>query len=186
MAQEDRYRAVAGTADEEDHTGPCLSIFDPVASLVRCEEKYFLCVGEVNSISVGSKTRQRVALNLLPESTVRISYQILHIVPATTDDDPAAKNDWRSSRPLPYTFTVPGILVQPINPPTSLHTSGSPRLLFDSGSLRALASSLRDRLPRMRLRKVPTAKVSADFPYREREGAHHNNLDYRAGRTYLR
>lgn len=151
VAQEDRYKTVAGLADEGEYVGPCLSIFDPVSTLVRCEDKYFLCIGEVNGLSVDSKSRQRVALNLLAESTIRVSYQILHLIPSTTDDDPTAKNDWRSSRPLPYTFTVPGILIQPINPLTSLPTSGTPHLLFDSGSLRALASNLRDRLPRLQL-----------------------------------
>lgn len=174
VAQEGRYPSASTFTymDNEPSEGPFLSIFDPVASLLVCEQKLFLCIGEVNGVSVDSHATERVSLQLLPESTVKITFQVLRLVPASTDDDPSEKNDWRSSRPLPtHRFTAPGFLVRPLNPTASISSdTGTPYLLFDSDSLRILTSALRDSLTRPQLRLVPKAKMCRDFPYREASG----------------
>lgn len=171
VAHKGRYNSIGGLIEPEDHFhGPQISLFDPIATLLLAEDKFFLCIGEVNGISVDSTSRDRIPIYLLPESTVRVSFQALHLAPATAYHDPSERYDWRSSHPLQYQFTVPGSLVQPVNPVASRPTGGPPCLLFDSGSLRALAASLRDRLSRAHLQSVPSAKVTLEFPYREALG----------------
>lgn len=174
VAHEGRYKTMPAWMEAEEPTdGPFLSIFDPIASLLVCEAKLFLCVGEVNELWVDSKSSERVPIRLLPESTIRLSYQVLHLIPATIEDDPTEKHDWRSSRFLSsYNFTIPGFLAQPVNPATSVSTSGSPHLLFDSDSLRALASGLRDRLTHAHTQLIPKVKPGHQFPYREAHGTY--------------
>lgn len=171
VQQEDRYKMKldAETYDIENCDGPCLSILDLIASLVYCEVRLFLAFGEVTDIHIQSSSVSRAPLELLPEDTVHISYQIIHLAPANIERDPTEKHDWCSFRALPHHFkAVPGIMVQPVNPATT--ATGDPHYLFDSGTLRSLASSLYDRLTRSLLLSIPKATTSSDFPYRSSIG----------------
>ncbi len=79
---------------------------------------------------------------LLMEDMTSIMYQLIHLIPATQNDDPSLKNDWRTSSHLqPAYFTAPSRLVQPINPILSM-ADFKPLFLFDSSMLIALADSL--------------------------------------------
>ncbi|KZP23239.1 hypothetical protein FIBSPDRAFT_737825, partial [Athelia psychrophila] len=175
VQQEDRYKTTADaeTYDIECFDGPCLSVLDPIVSLVHCEGKLFLAFGEVTNIHIQSSSIGKVPLELLPENTVRVSYQMILLAPANIEQDPSERHDWCSSRALPYHFkAVPGIMIQPVNPDTSTTSPGDPRYLFDSGTLRSLSSSLQDRLTRSYLLSIPKAAVSSEFPYRSRTGMH--------------
>lgn len=175
VQHEDRYKtnAEAETYDIETFDGPCLSVLDPIVSLVNCEAKLFLAFGEVTDIHIQSSSVRKVPLELLPENTVRISYQIILLTPANVEQDPSEKHDWCSSRALPNHFKgVPGIIIQPVNPATSTSCPGDLHYLFDSGTLRSLSSSLHDRLTRNLLLFIPKAAVSSEFPYGNRIGKH--------------
>lgn len=69
----------------------------PIASLVRCDGRVFLCIGEVNDITVDNQHTDHVGVEYLTEPTVFVSFQLLFIVPANVDDDPNLKHDWRWS-----------------------------------------------------------------------------------------
>ena len=98
---------------------PCLLIQEPIATLVRCEDKIFLCIGEVNNLKLDSQSVEQLGLDILVEQTVTVSYQVLRLIPATSTDDPDLKYYWRSCSMQEMTFSVPGRLVQPINPAVS-------------------------------------------------------------------
>ena len=71
----------------------------PIASLVRYDGHVFLCIGEVNDITVDNHHTGHVAVEYLTEPSVFISYQVLFIVPAKVEDDPGLKHNWQWSVP---------------------------------------------------------------------------------------
>jgi hypothetical protein len=77
--------------------GNVIQMDSPIATLVRCSGHLFLCIGEVIDISVDSRHTDQVAVEYLTEPSVFISYQMLFLVPASIEDDPDLKNDWRWS-----------------------------------------------------------------------------------------
>jgi hypothetical protein len=74
--------------------GPCIQMNFPLATVARCDGRIFLCIGEVNDITYNSKHTDQLPVSLLSESTVSISFQVLFIIPTTTEDNPDLKNDW--------------------------------------------------------------------------------------------
>ena len=144
----------------------------PVASLVRCRGRIFLCVGEVNDIIVDNQHTDHIAVEYLAEQTVVVSYQMLYIVPAKVQDDPNLKNDWRWSggRGL-GSHRVPGRLIQPINPSLSTKEPRNPFYLFESGVLMAIGKTILGKLESGNANLViPEVKESEWFPYREETG----------------
>ncbi|KAJ7256659.1 hypothetical protein C8J57DRAFT_1437007 [Mycena rebaudengoi] len=99
--------------------GPCLMISDVVATLLRCEGRVFLCIGEVNAIHLDSESLDSLGLDVFPERTVTVSFQFLKIIPATSLDNDSNKHDWKSAGLLEQTLKVPGAFIQPLNPSLS-------------------------------------------------------------------
>lgn len=164
--------------DSSDDHGDLLMVNNPVALLVLCEENIFLCIGEIVGIHLGSKAVDYLRLDVLLEDSVHITYQVYSLVctPPNDSGDPMDEavnnNDWKTSSLLPLKFKVPGKLIQPINPTLSI-PSESPRTpfyLFDTPTLIALTSGLRDRLNKPQLKFIPHTAQTDRFPYRERSG----------------
>jgi hypothetical protein len=149
--------------------GNVVQIDSPIATLVRCGSHLFLCIGEVNDITVDSRHTDLVGVEYLTEPSVYISYQMLILVPATIEDDPDLKNDWRWTGNRGKPFRVSGCLVQPINPSLSTKEPGNPYYLFESSTLMATGSSILERLTEHAV-SVPSIKKSETFPYRETTG----------------
>jgi hypothetical protein len=127
---------------------PVLMISDPVATLLSCDNRAWLCIGEVNGLKVDGQYAEFIPHEILHEKTVAVSYQLLGLRPATLDDDPSSLSDWRSCRIKENSFTVPGQHVQPINPTISTQQPHSTFYLLDSQFLVALAASLLEYLVR--------------------------------------
>jgi hypothetical protein len=97
-----------------------LLISDPIATILSSENKLWLCIGEVNALKFDGQPVPYLNLNMLSEETVTVSYQVVGLRPATVDEDPERVHDWRTHHMADeHSFTVPGRLVQPINPTTS-------------------------------------------------------------------
>lgn len=171
VAQESRFknpnRLDPSISDVE---GPTLSVLQPIATLVFCEHKLFLCIAEVNGLFNDSLPVDDIPTALLSEKIAQVSYQALRLVPASTADDPDGMNDWRSSRLFSLFAKVPGMLVQPINPTVASHIPHNSFFLFDTSTLMALASNLRDRVIRGHRKAIPHVKASDFFPYQEQHG----------------
>ena len=177
----DRLRRVWQQArflqSESDHAildntldGDILLVHNPVASLLECEDKLFLCIGEIIAIHMGQKSIDHLPLDILQEDSIRVTFQVYSLVCTSPDDEPTHENDWRMREHLPLKFKVPGSLVQPINPHIATPPSRSPFYLFDTGTLLSLTSGLCDRLTNAYLKIVPSVVRSHLFPYRERSG----------------
>lgn len=171
VAQESRFknpnRLDPSISDTE---GPVLSVLQPVATLVFCEQKLFLCIAEVNGLFHDSLPVDDIPIAVLSERIVQVSYQALRLVPASTTDDPNGINDWRSSTLFSLSAKVPGALVQPINPTIASHIPCNSFFLFDTSTLMATASNLRDRVIRGHRKAIPNVKASDIFPYQEQHG----------------
>ena len=154
-------------------SGNRLEMDMPVASILRCEDSIFVCVGEVNEIVVNGSSVDEISLNSLRQDSVTISYQMVFLIPATSEDDPESKHDWRGSMRRGVSFKVSGNLIQPINPGVSTRIPHQPYYLLESDVLLSAGASLLERVARMSSESsvlVPTIKKSADFPYREQTG----------------
>ncbi|KAH9005732.1 hypothetical protein EDB86DRAFT_2795608 [Lactarius hatsudake] len=157
-----------------DDLGNVLMVNNPITSLVSCEENIFLCIGEIIGIHLGSKSVDYLHLDALSKDTVHITYQVCSLVCTSPDDnkhdDDALKYDWKTQHLLPIKFKVPGNLIQPINPSLAMPPSCTPFYLFETPTLVAFASSLRDQLTNPQLKSIPQTLQTDRFPYRERSG----------------
>ncbi|KAF8997362.1 hypothetical protein BDZ89DRAFT_1122423 [Hymenopellis radicata] len=170
------------TFAREEESTPALEPGDTIVTLLSCDDLLFLCLGSVTDISIGTSRDSSVDdidLDVLAEDGVSISFQIINLVPATADDDPTSKHDWRSrKRPDPEAFTVPGQFVQPITPTLAIPTTGSTFWLLDSQELIAFGHDLLQRVNAVSAsssisRKnqiIPAVKRTREFPYREASG----------------
>jgi hypothetical protein len=142
----------------------------PIALLVRCDGHVFLCIGEVNGITVDNQHTDHVGVEYLTEPTVFVSFQLLFIVPANVDDDPNLKHDWRWSGARGSSHQVAGRIVQPINPSISTRVTGNPHYLFESSVLMAIGAIIFERLESVAGNILPEVRKSDRFPYCEETG----------------
>ncbi|KAJ7092187.1 hypothetical protein C8R44DRAFT_554520, partial [Mycena epipterygia] len=162
VADVGRYSTTSTAAEPVEADGfdsafgaPCIMVSEPIVTLARCENKLFLCIGEVTDIRLDSESVEQLAVDILLEQAVTISFQILRLVPATPENDPTLKNDWVSSGLVRTVLTAPGRLVLPIDPPLSTRVIGKPCYLFESSVLCAFGARLLDLVTIHLNRSVP-------------------------------
>ncbi|KAE9404086.1 hypothetical protein BT96DRAFT_955688 [Gymnopus androsaceus JB14] len=143
---------------------------EPIATLLQCDNHLFLCIGEIKNIRWDSKPAEQLQLDCLLEKLTSISFQLISIIPATSEDDSSLRKDWCSSSSLSYIFKVPGSLVLPINPKLSTQMKLNPVYLFESSELIWLVSSLHEKVSRHDLKGVPSITCSNNFPYLDSSG----------------
>jgi len=145
-------------------------ISDPIASLIRVDNEFWLCLGEVNELRIDGQAINYISFEMLAEETISVSYQMLGLRPATLEDDPDEINDWRTYMVNEHSFTVPGRLIQSINPTTSTAHLRMPFHLLQSTFLVALTASLFQGLTVSDLKNVPKIAQTKEYPYRETSG----------------
>ena len=158
---------------EDHHTdehSDVLLVNNPVVSLLLCDDKIFLCVGEVIGIQMGTTFIDHVSLDTLLEDSIKVTYQACSLVCTAQDEDSTHLNDWRTQELLPMKFKVPGFLIQPINPILATPPSQSPYYLFDTATLIALTSSLHDRMTKHYVKLIPRTPQTHHYPYHEKSG----------------
>ena len=153
-----------------DESSDVLLVNNPLVSLLLCEDKVFLCVGEVIGIHMEATSIDHVSLDVLQEDSIKITYQVYSLVCTTLDEGSTHLNDWQTQELLPMKFKVPGILIQPINPILATPLSHTPYYLFDTPTLVALTSSLRDRMTKHSIKLVPKTSQTHQYLYREVSG----------------
>jgi hypothetical protein len=145
-------------------------ISDPISTLLRVENKFWLCIGEVNGLRVDGRPVDDISFEMLPEETVTVSYQVLGLRPTTLADDPDGRHDWRTYTMSEQSFTVPGRLIQSVNPTTSKTHLSIPFYLLQSTVLVALTASLFQSLTISDLKTVPKLAPTKEYPYRQGSG----------------
>ncbi|KAJ7333384.1 hypothetical protein DFH08DRAFT_939956 [Mycena albidolilacea] len=172
VADVQRYSAKgnehAGTVIESD--AAYILVSEPIATLVRCEEKLFVGIGEVTDIQLDGKSLEQLSVDSLRERKVTVHFQILSLVPATDQDAPEGKHDWRSTGILRHVLSTPGRLVLPVDPAVSTRIPGKPYYLVESGVLRALGAQLLDEVTLGLNSHIPKCTPTPRFPYREPSG----------------
>ncbi|KAH6885601.1 hypothetical protein BKA70DRAFT_1377423 [Coprinopsis sp. MPI-PUGE-AT-0042] len=147
-----------------------LVIHDPIATLAYCEDKLWLCFGEVKSIKFDGNTLDQIPESLLTEKATTISFQLMGLRPATLDDDSTAGHDWRTcSTSRERSFDVPGRAVQAVDPEIAYGDQG-PYYLLKSSLLVAISASLFELLSPADKKAIPKVVASLEFPYREQTG----------------
>ena len=96
---------------QADEHSDILLVNNPVASLLLCEDKIFLCIGEVIGIHMGTTFVDHVSLDTLLEDSVKVTYQAYSLVSITPDDNATHLNDWCTQELLPMKFKVLGFLI---------------------------------------------------------------------------
>jgi hypothetical protein len=109
---------------------------------------------------------ESIVLELLPDRGTKISYQIFHLAPVNSGDEPGDKYDWKwslgfESRTI---HNVPGHLVHPLNPTVSNQVPGKPTYLFSSDVLITVAANIDGYLTHYNA--IPEIGQSETFPYR--------------------
>ncbi len=140
--------------------------------LVSCNQRLFLCLAEVNGLFLYGKSIEDIPVSILSEKIAQVSYQALHLIPATFSDAPDGKYDWRSSSLFTLSAKVPGVLVQPVNPGIATYIPGNSFFVFDMLILIVIAVNLRDHVVCGHLRAIPHVKVLDLFPYQAHDGAY--------------
>jgi len=120
---------------------------------------------------------------MLAEGTVSASYQMLGLQPATLAEDPDGRHDWRTYTMTEQSFTVPGRLIQSLNPTTSKTHLTIPFYLLESTVLVALAASLFQSLTISDLKNVPKLAPTKEYPYRQGSGKLFITEVYRTSET---
>jgi hypothetical protein len=156
--------------NDPDLGAPSIRIDSPIVTLVKCENRLFLCIGEVNDISFDSKHLEQLAIEMLSEPSVYVSFQLLFLVPTTVDDDPEEKHDWRWSGKRGETYRASGHLVEAINPAVCTRDAGRPFYLLESSMLMAFGLTILERIASEDGRLLPVIRRSDFFPYREKTG----------------
>jgi len=146
-------------------------ISDPISTLIRAKNKVWLCLGEINGLRINGQPVDYISFEMLAEDTVTASYQMLGLRPATLEEDPDGRHDWRTYMMNEQSFTVPGHLIQSINPTTSKTHLGIPfYYLLESTVLVALTASLFQTLTVSDLKNVPRLAPTKEYPYCQGSG----------------
>ncbi len=144
-----------------------LAMNSPISTLIRCENHLFLAVGEIIDMLYQGRHCQQLSPILLADPTTFVSYQLLFLVPTTSEDGSVASHDWKWTYLRgPSYHRVPGRLIHPVNPDISTSQPGKPFYVFDSATLRALGMSMLDDLLPEDGQSLPEITPSVHFPYR--------------------
>ncbi|KAF6757726.1 hypothetical protein DFP72DRAFT_808703 [Ephemerocybe angulata] len=161
--------AETSTSAAYDDDTKLLLVHDPIAALVQCDGRIWLAVGEVNGIRYNGQALNRVGHSLLREPALKVSFQILGLREATSEDDPNEENDWRTYTMPTESLNAHARFIEPLAPEVA--TRGSkPFYLLQTPLLIATTSLLQQRLPAAELKLLPRAKRTSEFPYHERWG----------------
>lgn len=156
-------------ASSFDTDAELLLIHDPIATLLACEGKLWLALGEVNGIRYNNQPLDRIGHALLAEPALKITFQLLGLRATTSDDDNEMVHDWRTYSMPSSSYTIPGKAVEPLDPKTSI-SSTKPYYLFQSPVLITTTALLIQRFTTADLKNIPKTKVTTDYPYMERWG----------------
>lgn len=177
VQHEERYTSRTASVEsthleDPDSLEPSLVVHDPVASLIWSDNRVWLAVGNVISIRRDGYSVDQVPTDMLLAETVQISFQLLGLRSANVDEDSTEKFDWRTYKIPEHSFSVPGCLVEAINPTMASlpDRPTDPYYLLDSAFLVSLAASLLSRLSLSDLKSAPRLSVTGYFPYRDTHG----------------
>ena len=176
VTQESRFKSTGGLAVPYSQTGDAsinesiLSLLQPIATVVACEGKVFLCIAKVNGLFHDYQPVDTVPLSILSGKGIHVLYQGFCLILASHSDDSDGKHDWRSKDLFRHSAKVPGALVLPINPDLTSHKLCNAHFLFQSSELMQFATTLSDSVCHSHCKAIPQVSPSDHFPYREQDG----------------
>lgn len=147
---------------------PSLCIGNRIVVLVHCEGLVVLAVAQVNWLKfTGKDNLTELPLHLLADPTTKVDSQVLHLIPATLDDNPTQVHNWCWSLQMEASCdNIPGQGVHAINPSLSIQKPGKPTFLFESTLLVTLSCNLFQELRPQDRKNLSVVKQTEFFPYR--------------------
>ncbi|KAH9009790.1 hypothetical protein EDB85DRAFT_2282777 [Lactarius pseudohatsudake] len=156
------------TPCDDTTLGPTLRVGNPVALLVRCGTLVVLAVAQVNRLQFASQSNlDELTVHLLADPTAKVDCQLLHLVPATVEDNPTRVHDWCWSMQMEANCeNVNGRYVHSLNPVISILRPGKPTFLFEGSFLVTLSCSLFQDLRSQDYQRLLVLRRTEFFPYR--------------------
>ena len=141
---------------------------NPFTILVWCDTLVILAVAQVNRLHFASHSNlDELAAHLLADPTTKVDCQLLHLVPATIEDDPTHIHDWCWSMHMEATCeNVDGRYIHLLNPAISVLRPGKPTFLFEGSFLVTLSCSMFQDLWPQDYQSLPVVRQIEFFPYR--------------------
>ncbi|RXW13478.1 hypothetical protein EST38_g12377 [Candolleomyces aberdarensis] len=151
-----------------------LLVHDPIATLVSCDGRFWLCLGEVNGLKLNGQSTPHLSHTVLREDTVTVSFQLLGLRPAKEADNSQSNSedysDWRTYNTPERSFDIPGRFIEVVNPEMIVASGYPSYYLFQSPVLIAVAAALFQRLAASDLKLLPKTAPTNEYPYREGTG----------------
>jgi len=167
---------------ETNSSEPTLAIEDPAFTLVRCQNKIFLAVVQVQGIRHKNIDLDAIPTVLLHEPNVSIHCQIMKIALRDCSQQPEGPDwEWIGSFESNSSFcNVEGHrvdIVDPVIEPASRGRNvGTPTYVFRTSELRATAGYLLERV-KSDVKQLPEVVASDSFPYRAEGGEFSSHKD---------
>ena len=80
-------------------------MLDPISTLIHVNNKFWVCLGEVNGLQIDGRPVDDI-FNMLSEETITVLYQMLGLQPATLAHNVEGRHDWRMYTMDEQSFTV--------------------------------------------------------------------------------
>lgn len=170
VQEQERYTSTQKGA-EYDFDSSLLLIHDPVATLVSCDTRLWLAIGEVNGIRYDGKAIDRIGHSILKESAARVSLQLVGLRPISEAerDELNGGEEWRTYRYTGRTFDVLGKCVEPLDPKVATK-AGNAFYLFTSAFLITTTALLVNQMTPATLRTLPKVSPTTEYPYSTSNG----------------
>ena len=150
-----------------------LAVGDPAATVIRCEDRFFLAVVQINEIFFDTSSILEINPQFLMEPAITVQFQIFQVTEISKDDPDIDGADWKWNQMMEKAIMkTKGSCIQVINPAVAVPQPNVALYFFHTDELRAISASLfssisiedRSRLPCLR-------KRTNTFPYRTTSGA---------------
>ncbi len=152
---------------DESLLGRALMINDPILTLVSCEGRVFLAVGQITQIKIDTRTVESVTQELQSEDTVSISFQIMRLkMCLPTQAGPDSAEHWEWTQRFETSHRSPGRFIQAYNPDVSVSNPFEPTYIFPTIGLREMAAAMFEGMAPSSISLLPVVKSSPTFPYR--------------------
>lgn len=145
-----------------------LCVDDPIATTVICEKRFFSCIGQVITIESDTRSIQMISSELLPEPTVTVTFRILQLREVAGAD---SSSSWQWNGRYDGAYSIPGRLVEPVDPTVLVAEAGRSTFSFETEDLRTLSVAMFDKLAKSDVVHLPKVKRTDAFPYRTGEYA---------------
>ena len=149
-----------------------LAIGDPAATIIRCEDRFFLAVVQINEIFFDTSSVLEINPRFLMEPAVTVQFQIFQVTEISQDDPDIDSADWKWNRRMEKAvMKTKGSCIQVISPAVAIPEANVALYFFRTDELQAISASLFSSIPMQDRSHLPCLRKRTNtFPYRTNGG----------------